>query len=719
MIAISITLLGMILWVAGPSNVLRPLQDISGWTLVGIFLLLVANLFVVSLRLWRVHNHFGIALPWAVAYRACLSGQVAGLMVISLFGQTLGRQSVLRGQGISPTFSASLVAYERGIMTVLGGALCVLGAAWLLGWTKVSGLSSRLSLGEVMLAVIGGAALSLLLGRSRFETRLIARLRLRRAASRLLEISGITLISSFLMFSVFVLAIHAVQPQVGLLSLFAASTVISFAASMPISVNGWGIREVAAVYMLKPLGVSSAQAISASVLVGLCSTIVVLAAAPWILHGMRARTSNDVAGIARAPAHVNLEKAAAWILSMAAALLIFFQVHIQLGDINGIINLNLADPFALLTLAVVVAHGVSVRHAPQWRAKHFNAALIILSVVLIFAFLRGMAEIGVTQWAFAARLLGWLVVLGYISAGYLIVSYTGVHGLRRLAETLVATGVVVVLLQITLRWFTYFGLYPDTHSPNFEGYAANRNAFAFEMLICMTLILAYSTVIARWYSRGQRHMMRSRIRVTSILLGIVLLGLILSTSRAGLLCGLLILLVALAVKFVDRRTVAYGACIAAIIWGLIVFLPLMQGGQVIQNAFSGDASDTERLLSINKGMAMWMQSPILGAGLGVFYERSEAWYGKHLIIHNTPVWILAEFGIIGAIAFGWMFYVLARPVLKKSRLSNANRILCMILLCFAVFSLAHEIFYQRIFWLVLGAALAYPGGRWTLRDNNA
>ncbi|MGH8035541.1 MAG: hypothetical protein ACREO9_09970, partial [Lysobacterales bacterium] len=66
-----------------------------------------------------------------------------------------------------------------------------------------------------------------------------------------------------------------------ILSLFAASAIISLAASMPITVGGWGVREVAAVYVLGHLGVAAADALTMSVMVGLCVTLVTLAAAPF------------------------------------------------------------------------------------------------------------------------------------------------------------------------------------------------------------------------------------------------------------------------------------------------------------------------------------------------------------------------------------------------------------------------------------------------------
>src|SRR4030065_846364 len=105
---------------------------------------------------------------------------------------------------------------------------------------------------------------------------------------------------------------------------------------------------------------------------------------------------------------------------------------------------------------------------------------------------------GVAQWALAGRVFGWLALLGSLSAGYLMVAYAGVHGLRRMTETLIATGVVVVVLKIILRLLVQGGWIENISiMGNFEGYAANRNAFVFQMLVCVALVLAYSSVRAR------------------------------------------------------------------------------------------------------------------------------------------------------------------------------------------------------------------------------
>lgn len=112
-----------------------------------------------------------------------------------------------------------------------------------------------------------------------------------------------------------------------------------------------------------------------------------------------------------------------------------------------------------------------------------------------------------------------------------------------------------------------------------------------------------------------------------------------------------------------------------------------------------------------RGLEMWRDAPLLGAGLGVFIEKSPLWFEKPIIIHCTPIWILAEFGLAGALilftAFFrlWAFTWRARLIRfgKEKHLA-----IFMLLGVFAIFGAVHEIFYQRIFWLILGACLALP-----------
>ena len=281
---VSILLLALVFWSSGIESVLRGLAGFPSWAVASILALLSVNLLLVSFRFWQVLAHFGIALPWNIALRASIAGNVAGLIVIPLFGQIMGRQSVLNSCGVQPVVNASLASYERTLLALLSGSLGALGGLYLLGQPAIAGFFQQIALGEIVLAACGAVALSLWLGRSRFETKLSKRLLSRANLARVMLIAGLTLAGQLLMLGCFVVGILAVSQGLPIASLFAASAIISLAASMPITVGGWGVREVAAVYVLGNLGIPAADALAMSVMVGLCSTLVILASAPFCLR---------------------------------------------------------------------------------------------------------------------------------------------------------------------------------------------------------------------------------------------------------------------------------------------------------------------------------------------------------------------------------------------------------------------------------------------------
>ena len=281
---ISALLIALAFWLSGLENIFRGLVGFPLWVVASLLALLLANLFLVSFRFWLVLAHFGIALPWKIALRANIAGAVAGLFVIPLFGQIIGRQSVLQSFGVQPVVNAGLAAYERALLAFISGVLGTLGGIYLLGQIAIAGFFEQIALAEIVMAACGGGALSLWLGGSRFETKLSGRLLSRVNLTRVMVIAGLTLVGQLLMLGCFVLGILAVSPAVPIVSLFAAAAIISLAASMPITVGGWGAREVAAVYVLGTLGISAADAMTMSIMVGLCSTLIILVPTPFYIR---------------------------------------------------------------------------------------------------------------------------------------------------------------------------------------------------------------------------------------------------------------------------------------------------------------------------------------------------------------------------------------------------------------------------------------------------
>jgi uncharacterized membrane protein YbhN (UPF0104 family) len=701
--------------VAGVKEGLSAMGKFPAWIVIGILSLFALNLLVVSFRLGRILSHFGMTLPPGVVFRASVAGYVSGMLFISLIGQVFGRHMILRRYGVSSTMNSTLMAYERAVLLFVSGGMALAGCMIWVNDIDVVNILTSYSLFEIALVAVLSFVLSLWLWRSNFESRLIARSLSRKTIMSVLETTMITLLAQFLVLLTFSVEIIVLYPGANILSLLAASAIISFAASMPITINGWGLREVAAVYVLGKIGIPAPDALAISILVGLCSTAVILAAAPLCIKKQNnanlKRESTNVETEFTESRKLDMERGAAWIIGLATAVLVFFQIYMELP--SGVINLNLADPFALLALAAVALHMLDVKQLPRWRVPEFNKILFLISLLLVFGFFRGVSEIGITQWVIAGRLMGWLVLLGYLSAGYLAVSIMGAHGMRRISQTMLVTAATIVMVQICMRWINYHGLISFDLPFNFEGYAVNRNAFAFQMLVCSLLTLSYSALFHRAGTLKARIITGKSFFAPGALMpiflhGAVLVGLALSASRAGLIVGTILLVTAYLVKCVDRRMIFLSAGFAFIIL-LLFSVEIFSPRDGIQEFSAWKSQSTsEHMETIVRGLELWKESPVLGTGLGIFIEKSATWFGRPIVIHSTPIWILVEFGLLGMFVFIWILFIFMRFIYRTGMRSPASGVIAMLLAVFIVFGLVHEIFYQRIFWLTLGLALAVP-----------
>jgi hypothetical protein len=118
-----------------------------------------------------------------------------------------------------------------------------------------------------------------------------------------------------------------------------------------------------------------------------------------------------------------------------------------------------------------------------------------------------------------------------------------------------------------------------------------------------------------------------------------------------------------------------------------------------------ESSNAERWRTIVLGFRMFMAHPLIGAGLGNFYEHVTRPDGSALVIHSVPVWVLAEFGLIGAGVCMAFACVMMRRIAGVFQ-SDAAMLMLLVGLIFGVFGSVHDIFYQRTFWFLLGTALA-------------
>lgn len=726
LILLSVLLLGIGMWFAGVERVILDLMQFQAWVVATVLIFFAINFIFVTFRLICFLDFFNINVLYSVAFKATLNGHMGSLFFISLFGQVAGRYSILRYYGSSPVSISALTGIERALVFFVSGIFCLIGASFILDKEQINNFIDKFLFYQIFFVAFISFILSMWFRRSKLEVRFIKGIVSKKNISLILRIIFITIFAQGLILGAFAVAAKGLSPEIGFVSLLAAAAITSFAASLPISVNGWGVREIAAIFAFGKIGMPSSTALAISILVGLCSTAIILIQYPYVFNKNK-EIFNDLQHLGPKHDRLFIEKIVTWGLVLASAIFIFFQLHISLE--GGVLNFNLADALAILALAAVVLHIFYSRQLPYWSIPKFNLLLLVVSILLIFSFFNGLHTIGVTQWALAGRLFGWFILLGYLSIGILTVSYLGREGVWRFVESLIATAIVVILFSAVMRWLVFLKwIIPTVIIQNFEGYSGNRNAFAFQLLSCSVLIIAYlpskiSTIKKVIY--GFLHI--QLIDLLAFVHGIVLAGVVFTGSRAGIITGILLLLASVICGFINLKILFKSIVFGSIVWVFFVsFLPWLSqlfSGEVVgvassgagelsqhlvQSVISNEVSNLERWQTFLRGFEMWRNSPWFGAGLGVFIESSPKWFSQPMVIHSTPIWILAEFGIFGmgilVGSLGWMIFWI-----KKSGFDNpSNRAVIMLLLIFLVFGLAHEIFYQRIFWLVLGICLALP-----------
>lgn len=417
-----------------------------------------------------------------------------------------------------------------------------------------------------------------------------------------------------------------------------------------------------------------------------------------------------------------------FIMMAAAFLAVLIQIQLSVGQEGGYLGLrvNMADallPF--LGLAVLVLLAAKRTVWPQWILKGTWWWLAALGAVMTFTFLNGHFITGEwSRWALVNKLAGWFILSAYFCLGGWIVTNGG-NAARALFADLFVTGFcVVAAASLAVLYFYDAGIFtPETLIPYpLRGLMGNRNAFTF--LSATVMIVA---AMKEFRGGGLHH--HCILPLLSFLLPPVIVE---SGSRTGAMMAVLTLA---AISFLHPKQVLHRMMpwIMAGIAALFLIhaatgAPLLRENQIERTSLISDIAqktaadermepriekwgDAVRIRTARDALALWREHPVTGAGLGTFLSQArEKYAGTKLIvdvIDCTPLWLLAETGIIGALLFGG-FFVAAMAALWKRRDDPYAFVMFLILTFFAVTALAHEIMYTRFIWLMAGMALAVP-----------
>lgn len=683
-IALSFLILAAALGIAvsiGGGNPLRLAASIPLSVYIGIVFCLLLNLIAGAARFSFIASQISGAIGLRESLAIVSAGSLGGAF-FSLPGQVVARSATMARRRQHSFASAVIVTTYEKVSAAIASALgAFVGGYLVFGYI---GIDWNTAAPMVKTGVVGLVAAVLGVALSGLMRSIVPKITIKAASVFALALLCSVAVQIPTM-GAYMLAAHSLAPHTPLIALLGASLIVMFAASVPISFAGWGVRELSAVAALGAVGVEPTQAVLAAMIIGAASMLTAGAfAALTVPHhsGGRSATDNN------ANAH-KLGSMLGVAVPVLAAIAVPFQVYLPLS--SSAVNVNLADPLAIVGASLFVLRHVSRQQWPKWRHCLTALAFAAATAALTISLLIGFARFGVTGWALMNRYVGWFILLAYVFTGSLAVIERGEDGARIVVQAFIGSVAAVALCEIALVIIGSFHYISNNvlHFP-MVGMAQNRNAFAFQLLIALAV------------GGGFRLYEMRRFAVAML---IIATALVLSLSRSGLMALAALVVTCTWITGNIRILVVAGASLAV---GLVVFVAFVDAPLLVQFTFD-PRNTSERMTTIMGGLRLFSENPFFGAGLGAFKNQGiSSSDGEALVIHSTYVWLLAETGIFGLLAFLLPAVGLA---ITEMRHTKANVAAATILLCLGVAAIMAgpaDMLYQRTFWFMLGASIALP-----------
>lgn len=416
---------------------------------------------------------------------------------------------------------------------------------------------------------------------------------------------------------------------------------------------------------------------------------------------------------------------------LALCLLLQLQVSVFKTDDYLGLRLSAAD-FLLPALGLLIGIRLLLKRdrLPQWRLHGMYYWLAALAVLMTFALINGYSTTGAwDRWAIINKYAGFFVLLAYLGCGGWIVS-------RPLTEwqggvTSAFTAIWVIILAATLACIIWFDFQKNIDHIRIyyplSAFMGNRNAFAFLSFCALAFLTA--THIRRTYKFSP---------LLYLSWGLMPLFYIYNASRAGIIILPLLFIIFLILNpKITLKTILPALLVGTIfiyasssfissyvmnttLWhtknaGMLVETGWAEGILTAEEAqkelrYEGDQV---RAKTYNDALALWSQNKITGGGLGSFHHYQLQTRGQYSdVIDSTPLWLLAETGIIGFLLFSGLFLTALWRLFSKTRADNDPHGIYLgiflMLLIFGIMSLVHELLYTRFIWFFMGLGLALP-----------
>ena len=349
-------------------------------------------------------------------------------------------------------------------------------------------------------------------------------------------------------------------------------------------------------------------------------------------------------------------------------------------------KMNFAPADCFMLLVLVLASGQLKYCKPAWTMWHFGIALIFAAGSLVAALRFGALD----RYELYNKDAG--LILPFLSYAAITSSIAEWDDVRRILRVFVLSVVLENTVAVVFFLLSYaFGVsnpFARYGGLRLSGVLIDPNAYGG------LLVVAY--VVCEGGSLGRAPLFKGPTlwisRVT------LLLGILFTFSRSAW--------VALAMALLLLCVLHFRAALRLVLAGVIgaPCLLLLMGDRFLP-VFEVMASRPKQVQGrfdlIHDAFQAFEHHPFLGGGIGSFR------LGEGEIAHNSAMWFLADFGVVGLAVFlgfvawffakGWSAYRQAPPMAQ-------SLVLAVLLGHTAMFGLAMgiEAFYQRHWWLMLG-----------------
>jgi O-antigen ligase len=349
-------------------------------------------------------------------------------------------------------------------------------------------------------------------------------------------------------------------------------------------------------------------------------------------------------------------------------------------------GMNFAPADCLMLLVLLLAAGQLKYRKPAWTIWHFGIPAIFAAGSLVAALRFG----GIDRYELLNKDAGLLLpFLSYLAITSAITDWDQLrHVLRVFTLSVVLQNILAVGAFLLAYFFGLANPFTRYGGLRLSGMLLDPNAYGG--------LLVAAFVICEGGSLGRAPLFKGVMLWISRLT--LLLGILFTFSRSAwmALALSLVLLCALQTRVAIRLVLA-GLLAAPCLFLLMGhrFLP------VFEEMASRPKQVQGRFDLIHDAIQAFSLHPLVGGGIGSFR------LGEGEIAHNSAMWFLADFGILGLTVLlgflGW-FFAKAWYAYRFAPAREQSLVLALLLAHTAMFGLAMgiEAFYQRHWWLVLG-----------------